>query len=45
MMLTSKKTNNYTKKHENNHQLLPETAIAANSAVIIAGPSADEIKT
>jgi len=44
-MLTSKKTNNHTmKKHENNHQLLPETAIAANS-VIIAGPSADEIKT
>jgi len=43
MMLTSKKTN-HTKKHENNHQLLPEPTIAANSAVIIAGPSA-EIKT
>jgi len=43
MMLNGKKTNNYTmKKHENDHRL--ETTIAANN-VIIAGPSADEIKT
>lgn len=44
MMLTGKKTNNHAmKKHENDHRL--ETAIAANNSVIIAGPSADEIKT
>ncbi|XP_077269828.1 tetratricopeptide repeat protein 39B [Temnothorax americanus] len=44
MILTGKKTNNYTiKKHENDHRL--ETPIVANNSVIIAGPSADEIKT
>lgn len=41
MMLT-KKANNHTMKHGNDHRL--ETAIANNS-VIISGPSADEIKT
>ncbi|KAL0103336.1 hypothetical protein PUN28_017546 [Cardiocondyla obscurior] len=42
MILNGKKTNNYSlKKHERGHRL--ETAISANS-VIIAGPSADEIK-
>lgn len=38
-----KKNNNHTiKKHENDHRL---EALAANNSVIIAGPSADEIKT
>lgn len=41
MMLTSKKTNNHTMK--NNYQLA--ATIATNNSVIIAGPSADEIKT
>lgn len=45
MILTDKKANNHTlKKHANAHHRL-ETAIAANNSVIIAGPSADEIKT
>lgn len=43
LLLTDKKTNHHTmKKRENIHL---ETAIAANNSVIIAGPSADEIKT
>lgn len=42
MVLTDKKINNHSmKKHD--HQL--QTAITANNSVIIAGPSADEIKT
>ncbi|XP_070169153.1 tetratricopeptide repeat protein 39B [Polyergus mexicanus] len=41
MMLTGKKTNNYTmKKHENNQRL--QTDITANNSVVIAGPSADD---
>ncbi|XP_012063013.1 PREDICTED: tetratricopeptide repeat protein 39B-like [Atta cephalotes] len=43
MVLTGKNNNHAMKKHRNDHLL--ETAIAANNSVIIAGPSADEIKT
>lgn len=42
LMMLTKKANNHTMKHGNDHRL--ETAIANNS-VIISGPSADEIKT
>lgn len=41
MMLTGKKTNNYTMKKHENHQRL-QTDITANNSVIIAGPSADD---
>ncbi|KMQ96033.1 tetratricopeptide repeat protein 39b-like protein [Lasius niger] len=41
MMLTGKKTNNYTMKKRENHQRL-KTDITANNSVIIAGPSADD---
>ncbi|GAB1864826.1 Tetratricopeptide repeat protein 39B [Camponotus japonicus] len=41
MMLTGKKTNNYSMKKHQNHQRL-QTNITANNSVIIAGPSADD---
>lgn len=41
MMLTGKKTNNYTMKKHENHQRL-QTDLTANNSVIIAGPSADD---
>ncbi|XP_050457803.1 tetratricopeptide repeat protein 39B-like [Cataglyphis hispanica] len=39
MILTGKKTNNYTMKKHENHQ---QADITANNSVIIAGPSADD---